>query len=120
VLTTVFCVLFTLGGSLGDIANLTNVGVFMVFFMVNLMVLMHRYKNRDRNELKGKSMALAINLGWFPLLPFLGTVFCALMLLTQFWQPMAILGVSAPIIVHALLITLLALPLYWLACRRAA
>ncbi len=120
VLTTVFCILFTLGGSLGDIANLTNVGVFLVFFMVNLMVLMHRYKNRDRKDLKGKSMALAINLGWFPLLPFLGAAFCALMLLTQFWQPMIILGISAPIIVHALLITLLALPLYRLARRRAA
>ena len=120
VLTTVFCVLFTLGGSLSEIANLTNVGVFLVFFMVNLMVLVHRYRNRACKGSKEKSMALAINLGWFPLLPFLGAVFCALMLLTQFWQPMIVLGLSLPIIVHAALITLLAVPLYLLARRRAS
>ena len=120
VLTTVFCVLFTLGGSLGDVANLTNVGVFMVFFMVNLMVLVRRYKNRNSENSGSTAVALAINLGWFPLLPSLGALFCALMLLTQFWQPIVVLGISLPIIVFALLITVLAVPVYLLARGKRA
>ncbi len=116
-LATLFCILFTLGGSLGDVANLTNVGVFLVFFMVNLMLLMHRYKNRSSETLRQTSLALALNLGWFPLLPFLGTLFCAAMLLTQFWQPMMVLGISVPIIIYALLITALAVPIYLLSRR---
>jgi len=115
VLTTFFCALFTLGGSLGDVANLTNVGLFLVFFMVNLMLLMHRYKNRDSDKLKQTWISLALNLGWFPLLPFLGTLFCAVMLLTQFWQPMTVLGISAPIIVFAFSIIILAVPIYLLS-----
>ena len=117
VVTTLFCVLFTLGGSLGDVANLTNVGVFLVFFMVNLMLLIHRFKNRNSESARHKAVALAINLGWFPLLPFLGAVFCAAMLLTQFWQPMTVLGLPIPIIVFALIITALALPIYMLSRR---
>jgi len=117
VLATVFCILFTLGGSLGDVANLTNVGVFLVFFMVNLMLLMHRYKNRGSETLKRSSISLALNLGWFPLLPFLGVLFCAAMLLTQFWQPMIVLGISVPIIVVAMLITALAAPIFLLSRR---
>lgn len=114
VLTTVFCVLFTLGGSLGDVANLTNVGVFLVFFMVNLMLLILRYKNRNSKSPANTPVTLAINLGWFPLLPFLGALFCAAMLLTQFWQPMVVLGMSIPIIIYALLIASLAVPIYLL------
>jgi len=115
ILATIFCVLFTLGGSLGDVANLTNVGVFLIFFMVNLMLLMYRYKNRGTENLRRTSVSLAINLGWFPLLPFLGALFCVAMLLTQFWQPMIVLGVSVPIIVYAFLITILAVPIYMLS-----
>ena len=120
VLTTVFCALFTLGGSLEEVANLTNVGVFMVFFMVNLMVLVHRYKNRHSENARSSAVALAINLGWFPLLPSLGALFCALMLLTQFWQPIVVLGISLPIIVFALLIAFLAVPVYLLARGKRA
>ena len=115
VLTTIFCVLFTLGGSLEDAANLTNVGVFLVFFMVNLMLLIYRYKNRSSENLRDTAVSLALNLRWFPLLPFLGALFCAVMLLTQFWQPMTVLGISVPIILYALFITTLAIPIYLLA-----
>jgi hypothetical protein len=37
------------------------------------------------------------------------------MLLTQFWQPMTVLGMPIPIIIYALLITSLAAPLYLLS-----
>ena len=115
IVATLFCILFTLGGSLGDVANLTNVGVFLVFFMVNLMLLLHRYKNRGSETLRQTSISLALNLGWFPLLPFLGVLFCAAMLLTQFWQPMTVAGISVPIIVFAFLIISLAVPIYMLS-----
>ena len=118
ILATIFCVLFTLGGSLGEVANLTNVGVFLVFFMVNLMLLMYRYKNRGSENVRDTSVALALNMGWFPVLPFLGALFCAAMLLTQFWQPMTVLGISVPIIVYAFFITILAVPIYLLSRKR--
>jgi hypothetical protein len=69
--------------------------LFLGFFMVNLMLLIYRFKNRDSASLKHTSVLLAVNLGWFPLLPFFGALFCAGMLLTQFWQPMTVLGISA-------------------------
>jgi APA family basic amino acid/polyamine antiporter len=118
VVATFFCILFTLGGSLGDAANLTNVGVFLVFFMVNLMLLLYRYKNRDSEKVRNTAVSLAVNLGWFPLLPFFGALFCAAMLLTQFWQPMTVMGISIPIILYALVITALAIPIYLLARER--
>ena len=82
---------------------------------VNLMLVMHRYQNRAAENPRLTSLSLALNLGWFPLLPFLGALFCVLMLFTQFWQPMMVLGVSIPIIVYAFLITSLALPIYLLS-----
>ena len=83
--------------------------------MVNLMLLMHRYKNRNSENPKQTSVSLALNLGWFPILPSLGILFCLAMLLTQFWQPMTVLGISIPIIIFALLITSLAVPIYLLS-----
>jgi hypothetical protein len=40
------------------------------------------------------------------------------MLLTQFWEPMTVFGVSIPVIVFATLITALAIPLYLLSRGR--
>jgi hypothetical protein len=37
------------------------------------------------------------------------------MLLTQFWQPMDVLGMSIPIIVYAGIITAVGIPLYFLS-----
>jgi APA family basic amino acid/polyamine antiporter len=114
ILTTILCVMFTLSGSIGDVANLTNVGVFLVFAIVNLMLLMYRYKNRyNFAKRKGSQISLAINIGWFPVLPFLGVLFCTGMLFTQFWQPMSVFGFSIPIIYYASLMTLVALPIYF-------
>jgi APA family basic amino acid/polyamine antiporter len=116
ILSTLFCVLFTLGGSIGDVANLTNVGVFLVFFMVNSMLLIYRYSVRNRSEQSHyKFASLALNFGWFPILPFLGALFCLVMLLTQFWQPMTVFGKSIPIIVFAAIITAFAVPLFLLS-----
>jgi amino acid permease len=82
------------------------------------MLLIRRFRNRGKAGSRGKALALAINIGWFPLLPFLGMAFCALMLLTQFWEPMTVFGVSIPVIVFATLITALAIPLYLLSRGR--
>ena len=65
-------------------------------------------------------VTLALNVGWFPVLPFLGVLFCTGMLFTQFWQPITVLGMSIPVILYALLITFLAVPIYRLnkICQR--
>ncbi len=118
---TLLCILFTLTGSLSEVANLTNVGVFLVFLLVNLMLLMHRYQTRNANQTdRSNALKYAINIGWFPLLPFLGSVFCFAMLVTQFWQPITVLGLSIPIIVYATLIISLGIPLYFLSTNRNA
>jgi len=113
VVCTILCILFVFSGSLGDVANLTNVGVFLVFFVVNLMLVLHRYRSRHGSN--DAMMKLAVNIGWFPVLPFFGTIFCLAMLLTQFWQPMQVFGMSIPILIYATIITAVGIPLYFLS-----
>ncbi len=112
VLITILCVVFTLSGSLGNVAKLTNVGVFLVFLFVNLMLVLHRYQTRGTPDMAEARLAFAINLGWFPLLPFLGVLFCLGMLATQFWDEIVVAGFSISILAYGGLIGALGVPLY--------
>lgn len=113
--STVLCIIFTLPGSLGNVAMLTNLGVFLVFLIVNLMLVIRRFQTRnDFNDDANTRLPLAVNIGWFPLLPFLGILFCFGMLVTQFWESISVLGFSIPIIGYGALIGALGIPLYYL------
>ncbi|MBT4192168.1 MAG: amino acid permease [Candidatus Diapherotrites archaeon] len=112
-LVGIISILFTLNGSIGDVANLTNLGVFLIFFAVNIALLIHRYKNRKvKTKLSGFKVPL--NIAWVPILPLLGTIFCMAMFLTQFWNPINILGLQIPIIIVGLIVFFTSFPVFWL------
>lgn len=114
IIVALLSMIFTLPGSLGDVANLTNVGVFLVFFAVNVALILHRYKNRNSNiRYAGPAAAMALNIGWFPLLPALGAAFCLAMLATQFWMPLSWFALDWPMLMWAMLIFLTSIPLYF-------
>lgn len=57
------------------VANLTSLGVFFTFALVNLSVIWLRYK---RPELK-RPFKVPLKIGKFPIIPFLGLLSCLLM-----------------------------------------
>jgi basic amino acid/polyamine antiporter, APA family len=105
-------ILFSLNGSIGDVANLTNLGVFLIFFAVNFSLLAHRYRNRKSKQ-KLSGFKVPLNISWVPILPLLGTFFCMAMFLTQYWNPINIFGAPIPIIVVGLIVFFTAFPVYW-------
>ncbi len=66
------CSLFAVIGNLGFVANLTNLGIFIGYFFVNLSLIMVRVK---QPRLRGKFRA-PVNIGNFPVLAALGAVTC--------------------------------------------
>ncbi|MCB1755857.1 MAG: amino acid permease [Gammaproteobacteria bacterium] len=108
-------VFFTSLGSLGDVANLTNVGIFLVFFAVNMSLILLRFKQRHViRPARSWASKLALNIGWFPVLPTLGALFCLGMLLTQFNMPIRWLGLEWSMLVLALALFLTSVPIYFL------
>ncbi|AYK16196.1 MAG: APC family permease [Methanosarcina flavescens] len=62
--------LFVLLRDIAVVANISNFMIFIVFFMVNLSLIKLRYTDPDRN----RPYKVPLNIGHFPLLPFLGTL----------------------------------------------
>jgi amino acid transporter len=62
--------LFVLFRDIAIIANIANFMIFIVFFMVNLSLIKLRYTDPGRN----RPFKVPLNIGRFPLLPFLGVL----------------------------------------------
>ncbi len=107
----VISIIFTLNGSIGDVAALTNLSVFLFFFAVNASLIILRYKNRANKSSTG--FRSPINISWFPVLPFIGSLFCLLMFFTQYWNTINILGFEIPILILGVLVFAVAFPLYY-------
>lgn len=68
--------LLTLTGSIKMVAELTDIGAFAIFTVVNAAVIVLRYtKPHERRLFK-----IPLNIGRFPVLPAIGMIFCAYML----------------------------------------
>ncbi|RXA21822.1 amino acid permease [Methanosarcina sp. MSH10X1] len=63
-------ILFVLLRDIAIVANISNFMIFIVFFMVNLSLIKLRYTDPERN----RPYRVPLNIGRFPLLPFLGTL----------------------------------------------
>jgi amino acid transporter len=63
-------VLFLLFRDIAIVANIANFMIFIVFFMVNLSLIKLRYTDPGRN----RPFKVPLNIGRFPLLPFLGAL----------------------------------------------
>lgn len=113
IFTATIAIIFVFKGDLGEIAKLTNLGVFLSFFAVNLSLIIYRFKNRHRHVSDSSLFRSPINCRWFPVMAFAGSIFCLGMLLTQYWEPVHILGREIPLILFGLLIFVTAFPVYW-------
>ncbi|HNW38498.1 MAG TPA: APC family permease, partial [Methanosarcina vacuolata] len=67
---TLFSALFVLFKDVAIVANISNFMIFIVFFMVNLSLIKLRYTDPGRN----RPFKVPLNIGRFPLLPFLGAL----------------------------------------------
>jgi basic amino acid/polyamine antiporter, APA family len=110
--SAIIAIIFCLNGSIGDIAALTNLGVFLTFFAVNASLVLYRFKNRKEKQIPG--FCVPLNIGWFPIFPAIGAIFCLIMFFTQYWNPINVLGIEAPLIIVGSLIFLLAFPIFWI------
>ena len=74
-----FSILFVFIGDLELVANITSLGVFLTFALVNLSLIWLRYKKPGLT----RPFKVPLNIGRFPVIPFLGLLSCLLMI-TQF------------------------------------
>jgi len=74
-----FSLVFVFVGDIEVVANMTSLGVFFTFALVNLSLIWLRYK---KPEFK-RPFRVPLNIGRFPVLSFLGLLSCLLMV-TQF------------------------------------
>ena len=101
-----------MSGSIGVVAALTNLGVFLVFFAVNGALIAYRYNNRKEKK-KDDGFRVPGNIGWLPILPTLGAIFCFLMFATQYWAPIDLGFIQMPLIVFGMLVFLTAFPVFY-------
>ncbi|MDP6670622.1 MAG: amino acid permease [archaeon] len=72
----VLAIIFALSGDITSIAFITDFGVFAVFLVVNLAVIFLRFSDPAAK----RPFRIPLNIGEFPVLPFLGIIACAYML----------------------------------------
>ena len=82
-----FSIVFVFIGDIELVANMTSLGVFITFALVNLSLIWLRYK---KPELK-RPFKVPLSIGRFPIMPFLGLMSCLLMV-TQFDFWVVLLG----------------------------
>lgn len=111
IIAGIIAILFATSGSIGIVANLTNLGVFLIFFSVNAALVVYRYNHRN-NKLDKNSFRVPLNIFWLPIVPTLGAIFCLLMLLTQFWNVIDLGFIQVPIIIFGIIIFATSIPVF--------
>lgn len=72
----IFSIVFIFLGDIELVANITSLGVFITFALVNLSLIWLRYKKpKEKRPFK-----VPLNIGKFPVISFLGLISCLLML----------------------------------------
>ncbi len=97
------------------LAAISDVGIFILFFMVNLSNIVLRYRRPDLE----RSWRSPINIGRMPVISLLGMVSCGLMLLT-IDHPVQLGEQQYPAQLVGISIFSLAIPLYFLFNRKKA
>ncbi|NOZ82015.1 MAG: amino acid permease [Candidatus Micrarchaeota archaeon] len=67
--------LLFIGFNIGTVAEITNLGVFLIFLSVNVSLILIRLRKGF-----GRGFTLPLNIGRFPVIPAIGAVFCVYML----------------------------------------
>lgn len=113
IISGIIAIIFATSGSIGIVANLTNLGVFLIFFSVNIALVINRYKNRTK-KIDKSIFRVPLNISWLPVIPTLGAIFCILMFLTQFWSPIDLGFAQFPIIIFGVIIFATSIPIYFI------
>jgi len=71
----VFSLPFVFLGDIELVANITSLGVFITFALVNLSLIWLRYKEPESR----RPFKVPLNIGGFPVIPFLGLLSCLIM-----------------------------------------
>ena len=71
-----FTTFFVLLGDLELVASVTSLGAFVTFALVNFSLIYLRYRMPDAT----RPFKVSLNIGWFPIIPFLGLISCILMM----------------------------------------
>lgn len=74
--TTLVTILFALSGNIRTVAEITDIGIFFIFIMINASLIICRYKYPNLK----RRFKTPINIGKFPVLAFLGLLFCVYMM----------------------------------------
>jgi len=74
--------LFVLIGDIKTVASITDFGAFLIFSFVNLSLIWLRYKEPSVE----RGFKVPINIGVFPVLPFIGLIFNVVMLFQFNWN----------------------------------
>jgi len=61
-------------GNIKTVANMTNIAILTAFFVINCSVISLRYKKPNA----GRKFKIPLNIGRFPVIPFLGAISCVL------------------------------------------
>jgi APA family basic amino acid/polyamine antiporter len=106
IIVCVFSCLFALFGDIELLGYLCTMSIFLLFAMVNISAIVI-YRGLTPFSSK-KSFIIKDNI-----IPLLGTIFCLIMLLTQYWKTTPIFGVEVPLIAVLLVVMLIGRGLYF-------
>ena len=76
----IISMLFVLIGNIKTVASLTNATILLVFIVINLSVIVIRYKERSSRAAEHRFFMTPVNMRWFPVIPFLGFLTCLVLL----------------------------------------
>ncbi|MBU3896776.1 MAG: APC family permease [Nanoarchaeota archaeon] len=76
IITMLVCLAFSLNGNIRVVAEITNMGMFLIFISVNAALIYLRYKMPNVK----RPFKVPFNIGKLPVLPVLGLLFCVYML----------------------------------------
>lgn len=114
-ITAIITALFLFFEEIEVLASISDVGIFVVFFFVNLSNIALRYRQPNLQ----RPWRAPFNVGPFPVISALGAISCLLMLLT-INHPIDIFGTQVSSLVVGLLIFALSVPFYFALGRKRA
>jgi APA family basic amino acid/polyamine antiporter len=109
----VLCALFVFIESIEVVAALTDIGLFVLFFFVNISAIILRFKEPDLE----RPWKMPFNLGKLPLISVLGALTCLVMIFSLN-HPVTILGFELSSLLFSLIVFGSSVPLYFLFGRK--
>ncbi len=108
-LVMIVAVIFSLISDLEILGNISTLGVFLLFFLAHISLLMINIKETTHGFTYDRSL---LKIFYPPAV--LGALFCGGMFLTQYWWNINFFGIEIPLILFAVLVFLTAVPIYYL------